>query len=127
MEVAKTFDRDGVRYRPGDTLPEGLDKQTLEHYKRHGMVREAKPSENKPAAPRRRPAQEPKQTRPAGPANTTGAVQTLLDQGPGQNTMASAPPPDSATSADSAADDASAADASASSESAPGAADLPGA
>ena len=41
MEVAKTFDRDGVRYRPGDTLPEGLDRQTLEHYKRHGMVREA--------------------------------------------------------------------------------------
>ena len=143
MEVAKTFDRDGVRYRPGDTLPEGLDKQTLEHYKRHGMVREAKPSENKPAAPRRRSAQEPKQTKPAaprrrsaqepkqtkpaGPPNTTGAVQTLLDQGAGQTTTASAPPPESATAADSAADDASAADASASSESAPGAADQPGA
>ena len=54
MEVAKTFDRDGVRYRPGDPLPPNLDKQALEHYKRYGMVREAKPSEAKPAGQRQR-------------------------------------------------------------------------
>ncbi|WP_417282656.1 hypothetical protein [Comamonas sp.] len=123
MEVAKTFDRDGVRYRPGDPLPEGLDKITMDHYKRHGMVREVKPQEAKPAARRGRTAQEPKHTKPAGPANTTGAVQTLLDQGAGQTTTATDLSPESAAAGDSAADDASAADASASGGYAPGATD----
>ena len=40
MEVAKTFDRNGIRYRPGDALPPDLDTTTLAHYRRHGMVRE---------------------------------------------------------------------------------------
>lgn len=66
MEVAKTFDRNGVRYRPGDPLPEGLDKTTLDHYKRHGMVREVKPGETKPATPTRR-------SRSAAPKNTPAA------------------------------------------------------
>lgn len=54
MEVAKTFEREGIRYRPGDPLPEGLDRPTLEHYKRYGMVREVRtpgPAETRPAAP----------------------------------------------------------------------------
>jgi hypothetical protein len=64
MEVAKSFERDGKRYRPGDPLPPDLDKTTLAHYQRHGMVREAKPSENKPAAPARKTAT-PKVAKPA--------------------------------------------------------------
>lgn len=55
MEAAKTFERDGKRYRPGDAIPDGLDAVTLAHYKRHGMVREPRtkpaPSEKKPAGP----------------------------------------------------------------------------
>ena len=53
MEVAKTFDRNGIRYRPGDALPPDLDTTTLAHYHRHGMVREARtpaPAVKKPAA-----------------------------------------------------------------------------
>ena len=53
MEVAKTFDRNGIRYRPGDALPPDLDTTTLAHYRRHGMVREARtpaPAVKKPAA-----------------------------------------------------------------------------
>lgn len=72
MEVAKSFERDGKRYRPGDPLPPDLDKTTLAHYQRHGMVREAKPSENKPAAPARKTAT-PKVAKPAAepkPAET---------------------------------------------------------
>lgn len=123
MEVAKTFDRDGVRYRPGDLLPEGLDKITMDHYKRHGMVREVKPQETKPVVRRGRTAQEPRQTKPAGPSHTTGTVQTVLDQVGAQTTTATDLPPESAAAGDSAADDASAADASASGGYAPGATD----
>lgn len=78
MEVAKSFERDGKRYRPGDPLPPDLDKTTLAHYQRHGMVREAKPSENKPAAPARKAAT-PKVAKPAGeskPAETKAAADT---------------------------------------------------
>ena len=53
MEAAKTFDRNGIRYRPGDALPADLDTTTLAHYQRHGMVREARtpaPAVKKPAA-----------------------------------------------------------------------------
>ena len=56
MEGAKTFDRNGIRYRPGDALPAGLDTTTLAHYQRHGMVREARtpsPTSKKPATPRK--------------------------------------------------------------------------
>ncbi len=62
MQVLKTFVADGKKFRPGDTPPE-VDKVTIEHYVRHGMVGElpkpepkkeriAKPSETKPAAPK---------------------------------------------------------------------------
>lgn len=76
MEVAKSFERDGKRYRPGDPLPPDLDKTTLAHYQRHGMVREAKPSENKPVAPARKTAT-PKVAKPAAepkPAETKAAT-----------------------------------------------------
>jgi len=78
MEVAKTFERNGVRYRPGDELPPDLDKDVLAHYQRHGMVREARtpgPAETKPAAPARKAAT-PKVTKPAAdpkPAETKDA------------------------------------------------------
>ena len=82
MEVAKSFDRAGKRYRSGDPLPPDLDKLTLEHYKRHGMVREssAKPENTKPAAPRRRTAPGPTQTKPASPTNT-GAIEPVMGAG----------------------------------------------
>lgn len=53
MQAAKTFDRNGIRYRPGDALPPDLDAPTLAHYRRHGMVRETRtpaPAVKKPAA-----------------------------------------------------------------------------
>lgn len=61
MEAAKTFERDGKRYRPGDAMPDGLDAVTLAHYKRHGMVRE----------PRTKPA--PGEKKPAGPGHNASA------------------------------------------------------
>lgn len=68
FEVAKTFMRGGTLLRPGDELPEGLDKITLDHYKRHGMVREIKPQEAKPDASKRRTTTpRPKETKQAGP------------------------------------------------------------
>lgn len=84
MEIAKPFDRRGIRYNPGDPLPEGLDKTTLDFYKRHGMVREpvdkqAKPPERKPASPRQTRQPSPTQPKPAGPTNdqvVTGPVLT---------------------------------------------------
>ena len=69
MEVAKTFDRNGIRYRPGDALPTDLDATTLAHYQRHGMVREARtpsPTSKKPATPR-------KATTPRPPENKSAA------------------------------------------------------
>lgn len=80
VEVAKTFDHDGVRYRPGDPLPPNLDKQALEHYKRYGMVRDVKPSETKPAAPRQRKQAEPKASKPAAPSSTADGGQIELGQ-----------------------------------------------
>ena len=75
MEAAKTFDRNGIRYRPGDALPDDLDKITLAHYQRHGMVREARtpsPSTKKPAAPRKaappRPPENKSATDPVAPS-----------------------------------------------------------
>lgn len=94
MQAAKTFDRNGVRYRPGDPLPEGLDKVTLEHYKRHGMVREVRPAETKPAASRQRKPAEPRQLKPAAPAAVSQGEQIQLEQAS----------PDIGTQADMAAD-----------------------
>ena len=86
MEIAKTFDRNGVRYRPGDPLPEGLDQVTLDHYKRYGMVREAKPREAKPEGPKRRTsAPRPKEAKPTGPSETSQlTAQAELSVGDGQ-------------------------------------------
>lgn len=82
MEVAKTFRRDGMLYRPGDELPEGLDKVTLAHYKRHGMI--AEPEETKPAGPaRRRSPSRPANTKPTGPAQTQGLQPGLQDHASG--------------------------------------------
>lgn len=78
MEAAKTFERDGKRYRPGDPLPEGLDAVTLAHYKRHGMVREPRaktpgPAEKKPAGPASPPqTPTPRRNSSPKPANTAG-------------------------------------------------------
>lgn len=93
MEVAKTFDRDGKRYRPGDPLPPDLDKTTLAHYQRHGMVREAKPSENKPATPARKtatpkvakPAAEPKPSETKADAEANAPASGDANPGDGSN------------------------------------------
>lgn len=68
MEAAKTFIRNGIRYRPGDALPDDLDKITLAHYQRHGMVREARtpsPSTKKPAVPRKAATPRPPENKSA--------------------------------------------------------------
>lgn len=71
-EIGKTFKSGGKLLKPGEPLPDGLDKVTLEHYKRHGMVREVKPQEAKPEASKRRTAtQRPKETKPAGPGDSS--------------------------------------------------------
>lgn len=76
MQAAKTFERNGVRYRPGDALPSDLDATTKAHYLRHGMIREGgapAPTQTKPAAPARRPRPPgPKQAETPGPTQTTG-------------------------------------------------------
>ena len=62
-EIAKVFDRNGRRLRPGSPVPDDVDKTTLEHYRRHGMVREAKP-----AKPARMRSPRPAETKPAEPS-----------------------------------------------------------
>lgn len=95
MEVAKTFERDGKRYRPGDPLPEGLDAVTLAHYKRHGMVREPRaktpgPAEKKPAGPASPPqTPTPRRNSSPKPANTAG----LQAAGQGAATETAPPAP----------------------------------
>lgn len=77
LEVAKTFERNSVRYRPGDPLPSDLDKQTLDHYKRHGMVRPASraPGEKKPIR-QRAPARMPRtNTQPLPTPTQTAAAE----------------------------------------------------
>ncbi|WP_395026592.1 hypothetical protein [Comamonas odontotermitis] len=82
MEIAKSFRRDGVLYRPGDALPEGLDKVTLTHYKRYGMI--AEPEETKPAGPaRRRSPSRPANSKPTGPAQTQSLQPGLQADGSG--------------------------------------------
>lgn len=95
LVVAKTFERAGVRYRAGDALPPELDKTTLAHYQRHGMVRPAVPSpaEKKPGTPRnpprapRTPApppQQPSQTKePTQLAAQPGVPATGADEADG--------------------------------------------
>ncbi|CAN7202171.1 hypothetical protein LJR118_000606 [Acidovorax sp. LjRoot118] len=85
MQVAKPFLRDGVVLQPGDPVPDGLDKATLDHYKRHGMV--AEPTDTKPrrqagkTAPKPPPG--PNETKPAGPAETKPASGPDNPAGPG--------------------------------------------
>ena len=85
LKVAKTFDRNGRRYRAGDAPPPELDKTTVQHYLRHGMLVEAPPNaparqartaaprqkqEAKTAAPQSTGGAGPSQTGSAGPAQT---------------------------------------------------------
>lgn len=70
--VAKTFDRLGQRYRAGDAPPPDLDKTTVQHYLRHGMLVEAPP--NAPARQARTVAPRQKQeAKPPAPQSTGGA------------------------------------------------------
>lgn len=68
LKVAKTFDRLGQRYRAGDAPPPDLDKTTVQHYLRHGMLVEAAPA----SAPsgRRAAARQKQEPKPAAQQNT---------------------------------------------------------
>ncbi len=106
MEVAKTFERDGKRYRPGDPLPDGLDAVTLAHYKRHGMVREPRakapgPADKKPASPAS-PPHTPAPPRNSSPKRAHTAGLQAAGQGAATDTAPPAPilPTDPNTSAD---------------------------
>lgn len=76
MEVAKTFERNGRLYRPGDALPDDLDKLAVAHYQRYGMVRESTaPTERKPAAPKIARTPRPKPGEASGPTEAKKAVE----------------------------------------------------
>lgn len=99
MDAAKSFIRAGKRYRPGDPLPEDLDKPTLAHYQRHGMVREAAPSETKPAQPGRKQAtpKQPKQVADPKPSETKAADDLVVsEEKPEVAGDSAAVPPDAA-------------------------------
>lgn len=102
LEVAKTFERNSVRFRPGDPLPTDLDKQTLDHYKRHGMVRPASraPGEKKPTR-QRAPARTPRTNTPPllGPTQTTATAPGALGAAPGSVDSTALQPSDVSTSA----------------------------
>lgn len=85
-EIGKTFKSGGKLLKPGEPLPDGLDKVTLEHYKRHGMVREVKPQDTKPDTSKRRTSTpRPKEIKPAGPGDSSQtAGQPDLPVGNGQ-------------------------------------------
>lgn len=74
LKVAKTFDRLGQRYRAGDAPPPDLDKPTVQHYLRHGMLVEAAPA-GAPAG-RRAAARLKQESKPAAPQNTGHAGPT---------------------------------------------------
>ncbi|EHN64279.1 hypothetical protein [Comamonas testosteroni] len=82
-EIGKTFKSGDKLLKPGDPLPAAMDKITLDHYKRHGMVREVKPQESKPDASKRRtttPRQ--KEIKSAGPGDSNqSAGQSDLSAG----------------------------------------------
>lgn len=73
LKVGKTFDRAGQRYRAGDAPPPDLDKATLQHYLRHGMLVEVAPAvparRSRSTAPQHQPA-----PKPAAPQNTGTAA-----------------------------------------------------
>ncbi|WP_313570232.1 hypothetical protein [Comamonas terrigena] len=108
-QAAKPFDRDGMRYRPGDDLPEGLDKVAIAHYQRHGMIREAPaPTTTKPAGPAQPPAsgagrkrdsaraKEVKEHAPAPVAGPASAAAVSGNTAGGQASEAAAPTADAA-------------------------------
>ncbi|MDH0897785.1 hypothetical protein N5C12_00200 [Comamonas aquatica] len=109
-QAAKSFDRDGTRYRPGDDLPEGLDKVAIAHYLRHGMIREAPaPGTTKPAGPAQSPATGPSRKResakpkevkepppPPVAAPALSAAASVGSTAGGQDGEAAAPAADSA-------------------------------
>lgn len=84
MKVLKPFNRGGQHYARGSDAPADLDKATIAHYRRHGMVtaEDAKAAEGSstaspaaPAAPARKPRQvSPSETKPAGPSETKPAA-----------------------------------------------------
>lgn len=92
----KTFDRGGVRYRRGDKLPDDLDKVTVAHYQRHGMIQQPEPEETKPAGPAESKPAAPKKPRapvpqeakaadaPADPAAAPADLIGGLDQRPAE-------------------------------------------
>lgn len=43
MKATKTFVRNGRRYKPGDSINDELDTETVNHYKRLGMVDSGEP------------------------------------------------------------------------------------
>lgn len=113
MEVAKSFERNGVRYRPGDALPGDLDKEILAHYLRHGMVREARlpaPAETKPATPARR-QRTPQPAKPQDvpkPEETKAADTAQAGDADGTQQAAGAPADEGGQTVDAAAVDAAA-------------------
>lgn len=80
MEAAKTFERNGKRYHPGDPMPDDLDAVTRAHYLRYGMIRARgtpAPTEHKPAGPTRAPRQpKPRQAETPTPMQTAQTAQT---------------------------------------------------
>lgn len=86
MKIAKPFLRDGVVLQPGDPLPDGIDKQTLAHYERHGMVREDDDDEDARKAVPVKPAPQQRQSRAPrrpGPSNApTVAPQNATSAAP---------------------------------------------
>jgi hypothetical protein len=83
MKVLKPFNRGGQHYARGSAAPADLDKATIAHYRRHGMVtaEDAKAAEGSsttsPVAPARKPRQPgSSETKPAGPTETKPAGPT---------------------------------------------------
>lgn len=93
MQAAKTFDRNGIRYRPGDALPPDLDAPTLAHYRRHGMVREARtpaPAVKKPAARKPQATAKPQEDKTATADSAAPGTPGTLADGPVFDTTAQA-------------------------------------
>ena len=91
MEAVKTFERNGVRYRAGDALPDDLDAATKAHYLRYGMAQDRRtptPAENKPAGVRRPRTPGPKPVATPEPTQTAqahmGITLDTVDSGPAQ-------------------------------------------
>ena len=97
LKVAKTFDRLGQRYRAGDAPPPDLDKATVQHYLRHGMLVEAAPAaparQARAAAPRQK-----QEAKPPAPQSTGGAGPSQTGEAGPQEAQQAAPAEGSAPS-----------------------------